>query len=265
MQLDVYALKKLGEFINEKPIYRSGPDLVELFNEYGGYRDVYGKGFPSRKDYTLQKLNELNGTKSLEKLINHLVHSRIYVDTNHLVTEVSKAVDNIIKYCGYSLELNSQNEYIIVATGGDALLEEAPTVDVSFEDIQTSILEYIHKAEYHIWLSVAWFTDQVLFDALKQKAENGLNVQLILNDDHINKSSGLDFEKYFETYRKSPFGAYSNNIFHNKFCVIDLKYVMSGSYNWSKKAQYNKEDCNFTTSREVAEKYAKRFIQLKLS
>ncbi|MFE4430445.1 phospholipase D-like domain-containing protein [Peribacillus butanolivorans] len=46
-------------------------------------------------------------------------------------------------------------------------------------------------------------------------------------------------------------------MYHNKFCIIDLKYIMSGSYNWSKKAQYNKEDYSFTTSREVAEKWPK--------
>ncbi|MCY8497739.1 phospholipase D-like domain-containing protein [Bacillus atrophaeus] len=265
MHLDTYALRKLGEFINEKYIYRSGSDLVELFNEFGGYRDVYGQGFPSRKDYTLKKLNELNGTKKLEKLVNHLVHSRIYTDTSYSLQEIVESATNIIKYCGYSLELGSHNEYVIVASENGVLLEETPTIDVSFENIQSSILEYINKAEFHIWLSVAWFTDPVLFNALKEKAEKGVNIQIIINDDAINNSSGLNFEKYFETYYKSSFGAFNNNIYHNKFCVIDLKYSMSGSYNWSKKAQYNKEDYSFFTGRDVAEKYARQFIQLKLS
>lgn len=265
MQLDKLALVKLGEFINEKFIYRTGSELVELFNEYGGYRNVYGKGFPSRKDYTLNKLNEMNGTKQLEKLVNYLVNSRIYLDTDIPLAEVVEAAKNIIKYCGYSLEVSSNNEYIVVASKDGALLEESPSIEVSFEDIQSSILHYINKAEFHIWLSVAWFTDSILFNALKQKAESGLDIQIILNNDEINNLSDLDFDKYFKTYRKAPFGFYDNNIYHNKFCVIDLKYVMSGSYNWSKKAQYNKEDYNFITSRENAEKYAKRFIQLKLS
>ena len=26
---------------------------------------------------------------------------------------------------------------------------------------------------------------------------------------------------------------------HHKFCVVDLKKVIHGSYNWTKKAQYN--------------------------
>ncbi|WP_375199680.1 phospholipase D-like domain-containing protein [Lysinibacillus sp. RS11] len=265
MNLDKFAIKKLVEYINEKPIYRKGSELVELFNEYGGYREVYGKGFPSRKEYTLEKLSKMNSTKKLENLVNYLVHSRIYEGTEHSVEEIKNSLDSIIKYCGYSFELNAQQEYIVVATEGNALLEETPSIEVSFEDIQASILNYINKAEFHIWLSVAWFTDQTLFEALKRKAQSGVNVQIIMNDDHINNSSNLDFETYFETYRKLPFGYFDDNIYHNKFCIVDLKNVMSGSYNWSKKAQYNKEDYNFITSRELAEQYARRFIELKLS
>lgn len=265
MHLDEPAIIELSNFINERYIYRSGSTLVKLFNEYGGFRDVYGPGFMSRKDYTKEKLTGMNGTKKLETLINHLVHSRVYINTPHLIEDVVESAKNIIKYCGYSLELGSQNEYIVVSVENGALLEESPIIDVSFEEIQSKILSYIKKAEFHIWLSVAWFTDPILFNALKEKSQNGLDIQIIINDDNINNSSNLNFESFFKTYRKTPFGIFDNNIYHNKFCVIDLKYSMSGSYNWSKKAQYNKEDYTFVTGREIAEKYARRFIELKLS
>ena len=265
MNLDKHALVKLTEFVNEAPLYTKGSELVDLFNEYGDFRDVYGKGFPSRKEYTLDKLTKLNGTKKIEKLVNYLVHSRIYIDTQHSVDDVKESLNNINKYCGYSFEINGNQEYIVVATGDSVLLEETPSIEVYFDEIQSSILNYINKAEFHIWLSVAWFTDNILFEALKRKAQEGVNIQIIINDDAINANSGLDFEQYFETYRKSSFGYHNCNILHNKFCVIDLKYTMNGSYNWSKKAQYNKEDYNFITSRDIAEQFARRFIQLKHS
>jgi phosphatidylserine/phosphatidylglycerophosphate/cardiolipin synthase-like enzyme len=50
---------------------------------------------------------------------------------------------------------------------------------------------------------------------------------------------------------------------HNKFCVIDLKTVISGSYNWTKKAQYNNESIEVKHSRQLAEQYATEFIKLK--
>jgi phosphatidylserine/phosphatidylglycerophosphate/cardiolipin synthase-like enzyme len=129
--------------------------------------------------------------------------------------------------------------------------------------LQTQIIEALKEAKYTIWVAVAWFTDSVLFDLLKKKKAEGVNVQVIMDDDDINRQSGLDFEEYFETYRIPSFGKYFTNIVHHKFCVIDLETVVHGSYNWSKKAQYNKETLSVEHSRDIAERFADEFISLK--
>ena len=41
MTLNDKSLKELRELINEKTQYRTGPDLVDLFNKFG-FNDVYG-------------------------------------------------------------------------------------------------------------------------------------------------------------------------------------------------------------------------------
>ena len=61
---------------------------------------------------------------------------------------------------------------------------------------------------------------------------------------------------------KNPNGKYQN-IMHHKFCVIDLKTVIHGSYNWTNKARWNKETISIDISRELAEKFASEFINLK--
>ena len=50
---------------------------------------------------------------------------------------------------------------------------------------------------------------------------------------------------------------------HHKFCVIDLKKVIHGSYNWTTKAQYNNETITISEGRYLAEKFAKEFIKIK--
>lgn len=45
---------------------------------------------------------------------------------------------------------------------------------------------------------------------------------------------------------------------HNKFCEIDFKKVIHGSYNWT-----NNESITITESRELAEEFAEHFIKLK--
>ena len=50
------------------PFYRSGPTLVNFFNQFGG-DDEYGWGFPSRGSYTANKLREANGTATMREIV----------------------------------------------------------------------------------------------------------------------------------------------------------------------------------------------------
>jgi phosphatidylserine/phosphatidylglycerophosphate/cardiolipin synthase-like enzyme len=134
--------------------------------------------------------------------------------------------------------------------------------DIRFEDQQKYLIDAIAQAKYMIWIAVAWFTDRILFDALKKKRDQGLNVQVIIIDDDINAKSGLPLESLFETYRIPPSGAYKN-IMHHKFCIIDMKTVAHGSYNWTNKAQYNMETVVVENNQEMAETFAEQFIRVK--
>jgi len=71
MILQEKSLEKLRLLINEETQYRSGPQLVQFFNELG-FSDVYGQGFPSRASYTDTKLAILNGKPELDKFIKKL-------------------------------------------------------------------------------------------------------------------------------------------------------------------------------------------------
>ncbi|HFK1530708.1 TPA: phospholipase D-like domain-containing protein [Bacillus cereus] len=260
MKLDEVALGQLVPFINEV-YYRSGPQLVNLFNRFGS-RDVYGRGFPSRKDYTLEKLEQINESKQLELLLNEITYSRTYIGTDiDIYSNFVEPMNEIIKYCGYKFEKNEQGEFIV--TGEGLIPNETVEIQTSFENIQSDILQQLDQAQFTIWVSVAWFTDKVLFEKLKEKHSQGVNVQIIINNDDINRRAGLDFESYFETYRIDGFGAYQNNILHGKFCVIDLKTTISGSYNWTTKAMYNQENIDIIHSYSNAENYARQFITNK--
>ncbi len=135
-------------------------------------------------------------------------------------------------------------------------------VDIHFEEIQKIIIEQIDIAKFTVWVAVAWFTDEILFKKLVNKKNQGINVQLIIICDQINEGSGLKYEEEFETIRIKKIGKY-DNIMHNKFCIIDLKTVIHGCYNWTKRAKFNDETIEVLNSREVAEKFADQFIKLK--
>jgi len=274
MNLSTYSISNVGEIIamKEQP-YFSGKELVELFNHVG-IRDIYeyGRGFVGegissskmsmgRKEYVKGRLKKINNTSNLNTFLKYwLILAQNKLDVNNdIMDDLITKINNIIKTDNFVIE-NINGQYEIL---GETYYEDSPVVEVQFEDIQNNIIEQLKKARFTIWVAVAWFTDPVLFDILKKKKNQGLNVQVLIVDDEINRFGGLQFEQYFETIRVPKMGVYQN-IMHSKFCVIDLKTVLSGSYNWTKKAQHNYETLEVKSSRELAEEYSDEFIKLKL-
>jgi hypothetical protein len=135
-----------------------------------------------------------------------------------------------------------------------------------FENIQQQILEELNKAEKNIIVAVAWLTDRQLFDKLCKKSSNGNLVELMIYNDEINRNSAIDFTR-LENYGGKLYkvgNQDSRNLMHNKFCVIDHKTVINGSYNWSNKAKQNHENITVSTNAEdLALQFINEFQQLK--
>jgi len=109
-----------------------------------------------------------------------------------------------------------------------------------FENIRINILSELLKAEKSIVVAVYWFTNEELFDTLYKKLQDGIFVDLIIHYDFINnRKNGLPFQKLIDVGCNFYFSD-SNNPMHNKFCVIDEKILINGSYNWT----YYAEDKN---------------------
>jgi hypothetical protein len=117
-------------------------------------------------------------------------------------------------------------------------------VKAYFENIHNIILTYLRAAEKEIKVAVAWFTDPELFNELCKKAQQGVNIKVILIKDQINCGQGkLNF------FRLKNYGCQVEfldvekfNKMHHKFCVIDESVVITGSYNWTNQARKNNEN-----------------------
>lgn len=135
-----------------------------------------------------------------------------------------------------------------------------------FENIANRIIEEIQKANKSIYIAVAWFTNKIIFEQLLVKAKNGCHIQIILSNDEINKNSSIDFELLEKLNGKIyKIGNGNTELMHNKFCVIDYNTVITGSYNWSYKAENNFENIVVNTNdTSLAEQFVTEFIQIKL-
>ncbi len=74
--------------------YRSGSDLVQLFNEFGA-NDVYGQGFPTRWRYAEEKISAMIGTPNFARFITHVFDPREFLGT---AFQPEKAVEHINEY-----------------------------------------------------------------------------------------------------------------------------------------------------------------------
>jgi hypothetical protein len=108
-----------------------------------------------------------------------------------------------------------------------------------FSDIRAVIAGELDAAAESIVAAVAWLTDPVLLEALVKAARRGCRVQLALIDDAINRPSGAKLEQLQAAggavfwIPEAERGAGS---LHHKFCVIDGDAVITGSYNWTRRA-----------------------------
>jgi len=77
--------------------YRSGPELVKFFNQFGE-DDEYGQGFPSRWYFTEEKLKKFNETDRLKEVLEGAADPRHFLGSEY---EVSDAVEYLNKFLTY--------------------------------------------------------------------------------------------------------------------------------------------------------------------
>lgn len=134
--------------------------------------------------------------------------------------------------------------------------------DVVFDEIKDTIIQGIRNANFIIWAAVAWFTDIEIFNELILRKKVGVNIRIITSDESSNQHIMDDLAKNFDLVKVKLKGSYLSNRLHDKFCIIDLEYVMHGSYNWSKNARNNDETLATALDRDFVKKFADEFMRL---
>jgi len=133
-----------------------------------------------------------------------------------------------------------------------------------FTGIRKIVLESLGNATEEIVVAIYWFTNHELFDKLCEKVREGIKVALIVHNDYINnRETGLDFQSFIDLGGQFFFST-SDNPMHNKFCVIDNKTLINGSYNWTYFAE-TKNSENILLIRDEVEAisaFRKEFINL---
>lgn len=132
------------------------------------------------------------------------------------------------------------------------------------EDIFELIKKSIREASTSIKVAAAWFTDIELFKELENRLLEPLfSVQIVLDDNKENYWLPFNtlIEKGATVKLLKGTGPYGK--MHEKFCVVDEKIVITGSYNWSKNARTeNYESVIYSEEPTTVQDFITRFTEL---
>jgi phosphatidylserine/phosphatidylglycerophosphate/cardiolipin synthase-like enzyme len=116
---------------------------------------------------------------------------------------------------------------------------------------------------------VAWFTDFDIYKSILEVQKNGVLVYVIIANHELNKNSKVDFKDLIQNegyvgYIGDLKDTRSDKLMHNKFCIIDNKLLITGSYNWTKKARKNDENVIVIKDHPIViAKFSEKFESIK--
>jgi hypothetical protein len=158
MLLSQASLEKLRKLINEETDHRSGEQLVEFFNELG-FEDCSERGFPSRWQYTDDKLQEINGTSQIEDCIKSVFNPAKFIKR---FEQLDEHIDDFNRYLVF-------DKWKIVRNQANVTFQKLDKVEIDdYAEKKTSENEFINPEITNIIVSHLGFEGRVL-DVLKHR------------------------------------------------------------------------------------------------
>lgn len=133
-----------------------------------------------------------------------------------------------------------------------------------FSGIRNKIISLLNEATSKVEVAMAWFTSSELFETILRCLDRKVDVELILLDDVINYMDyAPDFNIFINKGGKLMIAGPDVGFMHHKFCVIDNKIVITGSYNWTYYAETrNVENIVITDNSEIVNLYLTEYKRL---
>lgn len=134
-----------------------------------------------------------------------------------------------------------------------------------FNNIQSELITQIEKSTKSIKIAVTWFTNHELYSSLLKKLENpNFNLDIIVLNDRINnKLEGVNFQELINQNANFYYSE-NENMVHHKFCVIDDKIVITGSYNWTYYAENrNWENIVIISDEDIVKGFISEYDKIK--
>lgn len=130
-------------------------------------------------------------------------------------------------------------------------------------EIKQRIISEINKARQCIYIAMAYFTDREIAMAIVDAKNRNITIDVILSSNAQNETVKLMLRGAGINVHAFETGD-SRGIMHHKFCLIDSRVSINGSYNYSLNASNNNiENIQISDDTETYSKFLNEFERLK--
>ena len=131
------------------------------------------------------------------------------------------------------------------------------------EEILKQLQNHLTYARKSLKIAVSWFTNYSLFKQLKQMANDGIKIQMIINNDLINNGGYcLNFNELIINENVELSLVEYPHLLHHKFVIIDDDLLITGSYNWTRFSGKNYENMVIINDEVIIEQFSNEFDEL---
>jgi phosphatidylserine/phosphatidylglycerophosphate/cardiolipin synthase-like enzyme len=147
-------------------------------------------------------------------------------------------------------------------TPNPRVIVDGTPVDTYFspdDGVQAILVDILSEAQESIYFMAFSFTADPLGDVIRQRAENGVTVAGVMDDEQVASNTGTEFDPFrqagLDVYRDGNPGQ-----MHHKIMIVDESIVIVGSYNFSNSAETrNDENLLVIYSEEIAAQFIGEF------
>jgi len=171
--------------------------------------------------------------------------SGAYDDNNHMMRILStKMAENYTKEFEEMFLDNSFGENVTPETPHPTLTIDSTRVDTFFspdDGVQNQIATVLSGAEESIYFLAFSFTSNDLSDFVREKAEDGLTVKGVMDEEQISSNQGTEFDPFRQADLDVRIDGIEGQM-HHKIFIIDESIVVIGSYNFSQSAETRNDE-----------------------
>jgi phosphatidylserine/phosphatidylglycerophosphate/cardiolipin synthase-like enzyme len=186
-----------------------------------------------------------------------------YEDNNNLIRiRSTKMVENYLKEFEEMFLEDKFGEDVVPETPNPSITVDGTRIDTFFspdDGILAALVPVLESAQRSIYFLAYSFTSNQLGDILRQKAEAGLTISGVVDDEQVRSNQGTEFDPFRQAGLDVRLDGV-DGLMHHKVFIVDNWIVALGSYNFSANAEErNDENLMIIYDPGIAEQFLLEF------